>query len=293
MKYTKPPLSYHEQADLLQSRGLIISNTDYAVRLLERIGYYRLSAYGLPFQSQKDKFNDQTKIEDIERLYDFDRGLRNIYLTTVSRVEIPLRTRITYYLAHKFGPFGYLSGTNFSKYFNHTKWLSSVEEEIDRSKELFIQHFRQKYQKDSPGLPIWMLTEVMSFGSLSLLFSGLIINDQSIISKEFSIHPKVLKSWLHCLVYTRNICAHHARLWNRTLGIKPLIPRKVKEWQTPVLIDNDKVFSVFTIANCLLSKLSPGNDLRNRLMKLFDDYPYIDKSKMGFVTDWESHELWK
>ncbi len=293
MKYFRPPLTYHQQVDLLESRGLVISNKDYAIDLLKRIGYYRLTAYGLPFQFQKDIYNEKTKIEDIERLYNFDRELRNVFLTTISRVEIPLRTRIAYYMAHKFGPLGHLSKTNFSKFFNHTQWLSHVQVEINRSKEIFIRHFKQKYQEDFSGLPIWMLTEIMSFGSLSLLFSGLKNSDQSEISKEFKIHSKVLKSWFHSLVYTRNICAHHARLWNRVLAIKPLIPRKAKEWQTSLSIDNNKIFSVFTITNYLVKFLSPGYDLKIKIIELFDSYPDINIKKTGFVKGWQSHNLWQ
>ncbi|WP_349293799.1 Abi family protein [Marinobacter sp. M3C] len=36
----------------------------------------------------------------------------------------------------------------------------------------------------------------------------------------------LLQSWLHTLTIVRNICAHHARLWNRELGIKPELPKK-------------------------------------------------------------------
>lgn len=293
MEYTKSSLTYHQQVDLLQSRGLVIDDKDYAIRLLKRIGYYRLSAYGLPFQSQKDRYDDATKIEDIERLYNFDRELRNLYLTTISRVEIPLRTRITHHLAHKYGPFGYLEKVNFSRGFKHSDWLFSVKREIKRSEEIFIKHFQEKYENDSPGFPIWMSAEVMTFGSLLSLFSGLKNNDKSEISKKFGIHWKVLNSWIHCLVYARNICAHHARLWNRTLGIRPLIPRKMEKWHTPFSINNDKVFSVFTITYHLEKILSSGYDLKSKIIELFVRYPGIDTSKMGFVTGWQSHELWK
>ena len=43
---------YMTEADLmalLKSRGLVISDEDKAVRYLESIGYYRLSAYMYPF----------------------------------------------------------------------------------------------------------------------------------------------------------------------------------------------------------------------------------------------------
>lgn len=308
MEYTKPPLTYRQQVDLLQSRGLGIDDRNYAVRLLKRISYYRLSAYGLPFQSQKDRYDGSTKIEDIEKLYNFDRELRNLYLTTVSRIEIPLRTRIVYHLAHQYGPFGYLdegnflkpkdsnhSGDNSSKRkgFKHSDWLSHVMREIERSEEIFIKHFQQKYGEDSPGLPIWMLTEVMTFGSLLSLFSGLKNNDKSEISKELGVHWQFLNSWIRCLVSARNICAHHGRFWNRILGIRPMIPKKMEKWHTPFSIENNKVFSVFTITNYLLKILSSGYDLKGKIIELFDKYPSIDTNKMGFVAGWQSHELWK
>ncbi|WP_438590204.1 Abi family protein [Duncaniella muris] len=31
--------------------------------------------------------------------------------------------------------------------------------------------------------------------------------------------PKTFNSWLHTINYVRNICAHHARLWNRDFNI--------------------------------------------------------------------------
>ncbi|UCH96130.1 MAG: Abi family protein [Candidatus Aminicenantes bacterium] len=292
MQYTEFPITCQEQVDLLESRGLVISDRDYAIDLLRKIGFYRLNTYGITFQFKKNRYNGRTKIEDIERLYNFDRDLRNLYLSTISRVEIPIRTRISYYLAQEYGPFGYLTGTNFPEYFNHAQWVSNVQNEVDRSKEIFIQQFKQQYQEDTQGLPLWILTEVMSFGSLSLLFSGLKNSDKAEISKEFNVHWKVLKSWLHCLVYTRNICAHHARFWNRTLAIKPLIPRKVKKWRTPFSIDNNKVFSVFAITNYLIKNLSPEYHFKSKIIKFFDEYPHIDIRKIGFVTGWQSHKIW-
>ncbi|WGT25886.1 Abi family protein [Pseudomonas marginalis] len=35
-----------------------------------------------------------------------------------------------------------------------------------------------------------------------------------------------MQSWLHTLTTIRNMCAHHSRLWNRELGIRPELPRK-------------------------------------------------------------------
>ena len=51
------------------------------------------------------------------------------------------------------------------------------------------------------------------------LFGGLKRTDSNNISKDcFGIDEKILSSWIHTLVYIRNLCAHHSRIWNRTLA---------------------------------------------------------------------------
>jgi len=75
MKYQKPPLTFKEQCEILQSRGLIITDDSVAIEALQNINYYRLSAYFPPFQIQKDLFNPGTTLDDILSLYEFDRQL--------------------------------------------------------------------------------------------------------------------------------------------------------------------------------------------------------------------------
>ena len=60
MKYNKPPKTYKEQIGLLEGRGLKIVDCPHALKYLEQISYYRLSAYALPLQLVKDKFNEGT-----------------------------------------------------------------------------------------------------------------------------------------------------------------------------------------------------------------------------------------
>ena len=65
VKYNKPPLSINKQCERLKSRGLILNKIEYAKSILSSIGYYRLSAYFLPFQEDKDKhlFYQDVKFE--------------------------------------------------------------------------------------------------------------------------------------------------------------------------------------------------------------------------------------
>jgi len=293
MEYTKPPLTFDQQINLLESRGVTIQDKEKAKNILRRISYYRLSAYFIPFLNQKDSFKQDVTIEKIERLYNFDHKLRTLVFDGLQIVEVSIRTLITYHLAHRYGTFGYSDFSNFSPSFrNYEKWINNLNEELNRSKELFIEHYKLKYS-DSKYYPIWMVTEVISFGALSQLFKGLKPKDQKEISTYFNLTHKVLKSWIHNLVYVRNICAHHARLWNRTLGIKPIIPIKMDTWHNPYTITNNKIFSSLSILYYFMKKINSNYSyFKDQLKLLLNNNQEVDLNAMGMNEKWYKHSIW-
>lgn len=75
-------------------------------RWLETVGYYRLSAYWLPFelpaaqdQTRTKKFQSDAMFETIVDIYVFDRKLRLLVMEGIERIEIALRSRWTNRLA--------------------------------------------------------------------------------------------------------------------------------------------------------------------------------------------------
>ncbi len=282
MKYTKPPITYHEQIKILLKRGLTIKDKPKIMEILNSISYYRLSAYYLPFQNKQDCFNKGTQLEDIINLYEFDRNLRLLLLEAIENVEVSLRTIITYNLAHKYGAFGYTYFKNLSPRFNHSNWMRKLKESINRSHEIFINHFFNKYNSEK-HLPIWMVTEIISIGQLSILLKGMQKSDiQNISHKQYNIDQKLLVSWIHTLVYVRNLCAHHSRIWNRTLSIFPKIPRVSKEW---LGINNKKIFSVFLILKNLITNQDKKKCIFSNFKKLLK--ANINLTAMGFPIDWK------
>ena len=76
--FNKPPLPVEEQVKLLQSRGLIVPDSQRASRYLLSIGYYRFSAYCIPFEycrGEIHQFNANVNFDDVLELYIFDRKL--------------------------------------------------------------------------------------------------------------------------------------------------------------------------------------------------------------------------
>lgn len=127
---------------------------------------------------------------------------------------------------------------------------------VEESSDEFLKHFARNY-KDFPNVPIWMLTEVMSMGALSRLYKGMRndtkagFEDKQLIANESSMHYKQLQDWLHVLTYVRNVCAHHSRLWNRELAIRPEKSRNAN-WLPPKTPRNDRIFIIILMVNKLL-----------------------------------------
>ena len=66
--FSKPPLSVKDLIEKINSRGLIIDDTELITRALQKIGYYRLSIYFKPFMSHGDNFIENTVFDDITKL---------------------------------------------------------------------------------------------------------------------------------------------------------------------------------------------------------------------------------
>jgi abortive infection bacteriophage resistance protein len=168
----------------------------------------------------------------------------------------------------------------------------TVDEQIDLLQErgLGIEHrdyarrvLWDKNQQDSQGFPIWMMSEMASFGNLSKFYSGLSSENRRAISILYGIPHRLLSQWLHSLVYLRNICAHHARLWNRDMVIAPKKPRDLPEkdfW-------SKKLFSLLLVLKHLTAPSFNWAGFTEELQKLLQKYPDVDANAMGFPVNWK------
>lgn len=136
----KPPATYKEMIEILKSRGLTFRGESRAVQILKRINYYRLTGYLLLYKCDEEKYINGTSFEQVVDLYDFDIRLRSLLLDIFEYVEISMRSQISYHLAHKYGSECYKDPSNFSfrKTADYNNFIAKMNEELDRSKELFL-----------------------------------------------------------------------------------------------------------------------------------------------------------
>lgn len=288
MVYGKPPLSYEQQAALLTSRGLDCSDHDRTIEWLQRVGYYRLSAYFIPFRaSGTDNFRAGTTLDQVVELYKFDCSLRLLFLQALDRVEVGVRAVVTYRLAHELGAFGHTVPGNFDPGYDHAHLMRTLAQEKKRSTELFVRHYRSRYTSKA-HLPVWMATELVTFGVLSKMYANLRKGIRKRIAREFGQPEPVFTSWLHALAAVRNTCAHHSRLWNRQLAVKPELPI---HW-TSKGIGNSRLYAVALVVQALLSKISPYSQWKERLKASITAYPPVDLPAMHFPLNWQRAVPW-
>ncbi len=297
--YRKLALSFEQQLDQLIDRGLVVKDKPAALRALSVIGYYRLSAYWHPFRLRDAQGNvssqliPETDFDEILRLYEFDRRLRLLIMDAIERAEVAVRTRLTYHLAHKFGPFAHTSEKNFHPKFDHSNFMLRLSEESRRSSDQFIKHYRQKYE-GFPTLPIWMTTEIISLGTLSRLYRGLRNEDKKAVASCFDVHHKRLSGWLHVMTYVRNVCAHHSRLWNRVMAIRA-DASKDPNWLPPNTPRNDRIFYVLLILSHLIRETGNGAEWRQQVSSLLSELDDTEEYRlaMGLPENWRKHPIWK
>ena len=199
-------------------------------------------------------------------------------------------------MAYKFakdaGIFWFSESANFTVPDKHSALLASINAELTRSDDDQILHFKKEYDDVMP--PAWMTMEVSSFGTLSMLYHyfkpG---HTRREVAKFYGVSDSVFESWLHSIVYVRNICAHHSRLWNRTLRIRPLFPKKTAIPFLTTSTANNRVYYMLSIILYLLQTINPASSFLLRLKQLFSDFPEVDLYALGFPKHWEEEILWK
>lgn len=294
-KFEKKPTTVGEQISLLKSRGMEIKDEEAARHQLSHINYYRLSAYWrhMEIDPKTHQFSEGSCFENALNLYSFDRELRLLLLGAIGQVEISVRTRWAYVLAHEgeMDAFSHADSRLAKQSTYHKRFLEELESQASKVEETFVDHFRDQGMRT---LPIWAACEIVSLGVLSSLYSNLKFDRmREKIAKHYALDRDVLGSWLRHLVLVRNLCAHHSRLWNREFSIKPKAPSRPENIAVSFEKGRGMAYNSLSILIYLLDLISPNNSLRVSFLNLLEKYPCVDAKLMGFPDDWHSRPIWQ
>ncbi len=301
-KFNKPPLEYQKQLEKLKQRGMSFQNETEAMHLLEHVNYFRFTPYWIPFQKDASKhlFHEGTCFEQIQALYQFDTKLRQLLFEAIEKIEVSIRAKWAYEISLRHGAHAHLHLKFFVSSSKYQKDLKDLYKAIDQAKdkEEFVKHYLNKYEESMP--PIWVVSEVISLGLLSKLYtnlddigvSGFNTSAKKAIAGAYQIDFEFLESWLHVLTQVRNFSAHHARLWNREFKRTPkLVINKPSALKGQFVQGSRRLYNVLVLMLYLMDQIDSNSSFRKRLKTLLlSEHGYLPQ--MGFPSDWQNKTIW-
>ena len=299
-------LNYDQQIEKLKNeKNLLINNEAYAKEILKQTSYYSLiGGYKDIFKNPTTKkYKDGTRFEDIVELYYFDELLRQLFLRYLIKVENGIKSQVSYYFTEK-------NGENQKEYLDTSNYNYSGKKnqrDIDRLIKIlegyvtkptdyhYINHSQKKYG----NVPLWVLTNALTFGNISKMYMLLPQDIQIKVSRNYQcVNEKQMVSILAVLVKFRNVCAHGERLFTyRTADSISDLPihRKLKIAQKGSQYVNGKndLFSVVIALRYMLND-QWYKEFIKELKTLIDKYLKKHDSiseqelyeKMGFPENW-------
>lgn len=330
--YAKPFLTVPEQIRRLRGRGMDCGDDAYAAEVLQRYGYYRLSGYWHLYRDRPappaPRFDDEgreirldslvagTRLAHVVSLYEFDHELRMRLGDVLSTVETAFR----FFIGHRLGRVDTFAhrhpwalgatrqedpGAPPEPTTAYREWLEEYDRHEQRARGDFVVHFRQQY---GPHLPIWVATEVMSFGVLSSLYDLMLQSDQEILAARFQVRTAdgrgdrgALGNWLNDVRNVRNICAHYGRLWNRAFDVTIDAPGQARkdadDLLAPLADDgtNNRLYGVLLVLRHLLLSIAPE---KGDVVDLADFIEEKSRTvgfgleQLGFPDGWRSSPIW-
>jgi len=299
MRYAKPALSLADQLARLRARGLIVTDEQAALRWLQHVNYYRLRGYWLPLEANyapgvEHRFRAGATFEQVAERYTFDRQLRLLVLDAIERIEVSMRACWAHALAMRYGAHAHENAAHFWNAAKHERCRSDLADELKRSKETFVRHYFDTYD-DPPNPPIWAACEVMTLGQLSKWIDNLRLrHDRQAVAAPYGLDEQVVCSFAHHLSYIRNLCAHHARLYNRAFTLTFKLPARPQRLAASMNTASPrKVHNTLAAMQYLLDIVSPGHSWTTRLVQLLDQHPSVGPAEMGFPRDWRDRPVWR
>lgn len=304
-------LTYEQQiAKLRDEKNLQIDDTVYAKKILRQTSYYSLIVgYKDIFKNPTTKnYKDGTKFEDIVELYYFDEDLRQLFLKYLIKVENEIKSQVSYCFAEKYGESQneYLNRANYNYVGRKNQrdidnLIKILEGYVFKPTEYhYINHAQKKYG----NVPLWVLTNALTFGNISRMYMLLSQDLQVKISKNYPyINERKMISILNIMVKFRNVCAHGERLFTyNTIDSIPDLPihakLDIKKKGAQYINGKNDLFSVVISLKYLLDN-DWYKEFIKELKKLIDRYINKHESiseqelykKMGFPENWENIAL--
>ncbi|NMM93156.1 DNA-binding protein [Bifidobacterium sp. DSM 109957] len=281
----KPSKTIDQLVMLMCDRGLTITDEERLRRTLYDCNYYRLSGYFRAFQKDPahgdNDFRPGVKDTDFLTPYTMDERLRSVILKGTARVELTLRSRFAYLSANAghaydyLDPDSYVDARNRSGLVMRDGLLDRMRKWMNMSNEVCIRHYR----RTGRPVPIWAAVETFPFDTFSRMLSLYADTDtlkELYRSVGIRTNHRTASEIIHAMVYLRNLCSHHSRLWHREMVISPPVTRDMRT-AFPMFEHEEKSVASSLLALMYLVERIDGNGYSGEITGLIEsttDYSY-------------------
>ncbi|KGL46258.1 hypothetical protein EP56_02330 [Listeriaceae bacterium FSL A5-0209] len=315
----KPFKTHNVQLKILRDRGLEVPSK--AKRILEKENYYNvINGYKTSFLQKNcstEKYIAGSHFDEIYSLYNFDRDLRQIFLEYILIFEMHFKSTLAYKFSEKFPESNaYLDFNSYSKDPDKIKTIvrliSALSNEL--SKNVYVpKSNREKnsiehYIDQHAGVPLWVLTNYLTIGSMSYFYEALdeSLRDRIAVyfnefnsrehKKNISLKADDIQNILKTATRYRNVCAHGERLYTQRMHKKPKVSNMVNYLDsiTAQMLPGN-VFTMLALMKfvssrndytCLLRKI---DKLITKHEKEINSIPFTDiLYTMGFPVNWKT-----
>lgn len=240
----KPFKTIDEQIDILRSRGMIVDDSARDILLAENYycvinGYKEMFIDDAASQFAADeRYISGTRFDDVYALFLFDRALREKTFHYLIRAEAIVKTVSVYTFCEEHPePDSFLIRDNYTRREDYMPGRHLLGKDLSYFLDLLDQRaYRQEKCRDSiayyrekhGSVPLWVLSNDLTFGNVSYFFNLLPRKMQNRICKRIvalrgsddglQLTPKAMRLALRTLVEFRNKCAHDERLFCEKVG---------------------------------------------------------------------------
>ena len=240
----KKNLTFLEQAELLEKRGIKINNLESVSNKLKTISYYKLKEFAEPFNIRKygqEPLYENVTFEEILQRYYQDKNLRIYLMHAIEKIEISFKTIIAYNLG-KLGAYGYLdegSWINRSDFLRNKAAFKNIFEKHSRENfyEVEIDYKKGLYSRKVPS--VWIFINSLTFGEVVKIYEIMSLKREREVAKYYKLNKDNLDSFIRAVKLIRNLCAHNNNIIDFRFKTFPVI---LNEWK-PYIKDfskNDK-----------------------------------------------------
>lgn len=225
-------LTIEQQIELLQERHLIINNIPSSKKALQTYDYYEIiNGYKQNYIIKQDNHNEIFKpnvsFEQIFSLFEFDRGLRHMVMSSLIDLEEHMRSLISYILAKHYTSEHelYLNSRNYvncktnNEHWTKSAILASLNHAIENPKPPVTYHLRE-YGNVTPWVLLKQIYMSTLFNFVRILKPELkteLIMLAYGVPKEIAEKEAIKSLFLESLIFFldyRNMAAHGNRMYN-------------------------------------------------------------------------------